>query len=105
MAEATAFIRALMKNRKVRHISIVSAILILLVVGSDCREREKKPGRRSRIDGGMAQRPECSEPYYNCDHDCYVRNASPACTRCCLDQGYVCDDGGKADFDSCKGSR
>lgn len=87
------------------------ALLVLLVIatcfafGCGPREREKRPRKWDFNDGGIIQLPECSQADYDCGMDCYVRQASPACDRCCIDQAYVCNTGHKADFESCKGSR
>lgn len=78
---------------------------ILLMVGSDCREREKPQRKWDHTDGGIVMLPECREPSHKCHRSCIKRDASAACTRCCLDQAYVCDTGHKADFESCEGSR
>lgn len=88
-----------------KYLAMMLTALLIVMLGCDCREREKPKGKWAETDGGIVQRPECSQPFYNCEKDCYVRQASPACDRCCLDQGYVCDTGHKADFESCKGSR
>ena len=77
----------------------------LLMAGSACQEREKNNGKWHETDGGIVQRPECSELDYQCGKDCYVRDASPACTQCCREQRYVCNTGHTADFASCEGSR
>lgn len=87
------------------HVSIVVMATLILMIGTDCREREKPRKKWAETDGAIVQRPECSEPNYECEKDCYLRDASPACDRCCLDQSYVCDTGHKADFESCKGSK
>jgi hypothetical protein len=78
---------------------------IFVMVGSDCREREKPKKRWEDVDGGIVMRPECDEPGGQCLMSCVKRDASPACTRCCIDQDYVCNTGHKADFESCEGSR
>lgn len=80
-------------------------VTALLLTASACHEREKPTGKWQETDGAIVQRPECSELDYRCGKDCYVRGASPACTRCCRDQRYVCNTGHKADFESCAGSR
>jgi len=79
---------------------------IFLMVGSNCRERERPKKRSEGPDGGIEiiMRAECDEPSRKCHMSCIARDASPACTRCCMDQRYVCDTGHKADFESCKGS-
>lgn len=71
----------------------------------ECSDREKPRGKWAETDGGIVFRAECFEPADKCHRGCYVRDASLACTRCCMDQDYVCDTGHKADFDSCEGSR
>lgn len=75
------------------------------MVGSDCREREKPSKRGEGADGGIVFRPECSEPGDKCMTSCIERDASLVCTRCCIDQDYVCNSGHQADFESCEGSR
>lgn len=87
------------------HFSMLIMASVILLVGSDCRDREHPKKKWAETDGAVVQRPECDEPDYQCGKDCYQRDASPACTRCCLDQRYVCDTGHKADFESCKGSK
>jgi hypothetical protein len=89
----------------VNHVPLAIVASLLLMVGSDCREREKPKKRGEGMDGGIVMRPECNEPGNKCHEDCYLRNASHACTRCCMDQDYVCNTGHKADYESCKGSR
>ena len=89
-----------------RRFPVLILVSIFALIGSDCREREKPSSRRRGADGGVvALRAECDEPSYKCHMSCIKRDASPACTRCCMDQRYVCDDGHKADFESCEGSR
>jgi hypothetical protein len=78
---------------------------ILLMVGTDCREREKPKRKWDHTDGGIVSLPECREPGHKCQMSCVRRDASLACTRCCLDQSYVCNTGHKADYESCEGSR
>lgn len=104
-AKATASIRAQMLSDARKTSPMIGFALGLLVLACTSREQEKPTRKRASADGGVVQRPECGEPANACHYDCYVRQASPACTRCCMDQDRVCDDGGKADFDSCKGSR
>lgn len=77
----------------------------LLSGASDCQKREEPKRRGESTDGGIVTRPECKGLGGTCLMECARRSASPACTRCCMDQDHVCNDGGKADFDSCKGSR
>ncbi len=78
---------------------------VIFTVGNGCREREKPRNRWDETDGGIVRRPECDTAGGDCLMSCVKRNASPACTRCCLDQGYVCNTGHKPDFESCEGSR
>lgn len=80
-------------------------VVLILVFGSGCREQDKPRRKWAETDGAIVQRPECSEPNYNCEKDCYVRQASPACDRCCLDQDYLCEVGRPYDISVCKGSR
>ncbi len=87
------------------HLPVVVIASLILMVGSDCREREQPKTRGDGMDGGIVMRPECSEPGNKCHRGCYLRNASPACTRCCMDQDHVCFTGHKPDFESCEGSR
>ncbi|MBK9263943.1 MAG: hypothetical protein IPM54_29580 [Polyangiaceae bacterium] len=93
------------RSNAANHAPVIVIASLLLMVGSDCREREKPKKKYEDVDGGHIQRKECSEPGYECHKSCYDRQASPACTQCCRDQRYVCDTGHKADFESCKGSR
>ncbi len=78
---------------------------LILMIGSDCREREKPMRKWDHTDGGIVQLPQCSEPAHKCHMSCIKRDASLACTQCCRDQRYVCDTGHKPDFESCEGSR
>jgi len=92
----------------VNHVPVAIMASLLLMVGSDCREREKPKKRWEGVrdaDGGIVLPLQFREPYDNCVKDCRVRNASPACDRCCLDQDYLCELRKPHDISLCKGSR
>jgi hypothetical protein len=78
---------------------------IFLMVGSDCREREKPKKKWDHTDGGIVLRPECDTPSANCHFACIKRNASLACTQCCRDYDYLCNTGHPHDYSLCDGSR
>lgn len=84
---------------------MLPVVMLLLMAASDCRESEKTKKRWEGVDGGVVFRAECNEPARKCHISCVKRDASPACTRCCMDQDYVCNTGHNADFESCEGSR
>lgn len=80
-------------------------VSLILMIGSDCREREKPRRKWAETDGGIVFRTECREPYFNCVDECQQRQAGPACDRCCLDQDYLCEVQRPYDHSLCKGSR
>lgn len=103
--EATGSTRAQTRSNAVNHALVIVIASLLLMVGSDCREREKPKRRWEGVDGGVVFRAECRDPFYYCEKDCYERKASPACDRCCLDEDYLCQLGRQHDYSLCKGSR
>lgn len=76
-----------------------------LMMCRECSDREEPKRRWAETDGGIVFRPECSEPGDKCMTSCIERDASLVCTRCCIDQDYVCNSGHQADYESCEGSR
>lgn len=103
--KTTASTPVLTGGNIMRTFSMFITASFFLMLGSDCREYEKPKKRWEGIDGGPIMRPECKEPARKCLMSCVDRDASPACTRCCIDQNYVCNTGHKADFESCEGTR
>lgn len=77
---------------------LVAGLTLMLVASCDPRGRSRDQG-----DGGEHVISEaCHAVSRNCHKSCFKRNASEACSSCCLDLLILCDGGEKYSPESCE---